>query len=433
MRLAILAAALLAATPAAAQEGALGAPAANGAPGAAQPTGAGRGQTEALHFAGGRIHQAVGFGNTYLVTTKAGDVVIDTSSAQPAKRHRELLRAVSKAPVRYIVLTHAHGDHTGGVELWREAGTKIVEQSNSVEFRNYQTRLSGFFARRNAAQFGGDIEAARGANPGNYAAPRLADVLFEHETTFKVGDLTFRAMATPGETPDHLSVWIPELKAVFVGDNFYNSFPNLYTLRGTEPRKALDYVESIDKVLALNPEIMLPSHGQPVVGAAEVRRQLTKYRDAILYVHDATVRGMNEGKGVFELMRTIKLPPELDVGEGYGQIAWSVRGIYEGYAGWYDGDAATMYAVSDAEAEAVLTELGGGAAMVALRAKALIPQGQAALALRLTSAALAAEPRHRETLAVRKAALEALLAQSRNSNESGWLRAAIAQADAALK
>lgn len=435
MRLAVLAAAaLVAAGPATAQEGALGAPAANGAPGAGQPTMAGQNQKEALHFAGGRIHQAVGFGNTYLVTTKAGDVVIDTSSAQPAKRHRELLRAVSKAPVRYIVLTHAHGDHTGGVPLWREPGTKIVEQSNSVEFRNYQTRLAGFFARRNAAQFGLDPEANRAAmNPGNYAAPKLADVLFEHETTFKVGDLNFRVLATPGETPDHLSVWIPELKAAFVGDNFYNSFPNLYTLRGTEPRKALDYVESIDKILALNPEIVLPSHGQPVVGAAEVRRQLTRYRDAILYVHDATVKGMNEGKGVFELMRAIKLPPELDVGEGYGQIAWSVRGIYEGYAGWYDGDAATMYPVSDAEAEAVLAELGGGAAMVALRAKALIPQGKAALALRLTSAALAAEPGHREALMVRKDALQALLAQSRNSNESGWLRAAIAEVDKALK
>lgn len=433
MRLAILAAALLAAAPAAAQDGALGAPAPNGAPGAAQPTTAGRNQTEALHFAGGRIHMAVGFGNTYLVTTKAGDVVVDTSSPQPAKRHRELLRAVSKAPVRYIVLTHAHGDHTGGVDLWREPGTKVVEQANSVEFRNYQTRLSGFFAYRNAAQFGGDIERRSSMNPGNYAAPKLADVLFEHETRFKVGDLTFRVLATPGETPDHLSVWIPELKAVFVGDNFYNSFPNLYTLRGTEPRKALDYVESIDKVLALNPETMLPSHGQPVVGAAEVRRQLTKYRNAILYVHDATVRGMNEGKGVFELMRSIRLPAELDVGEGYGQIAWSVRGIYEGYAGWYDGDAATMYAVSDAEAEAELVNLGGGAAPIALRAKALLAQGKAALALRLTSAALAAEPAHRDTLAVRKAALQQLLTESRNSNESGWLRAAIGQIDAALR
>ena len=77
------------------------------------------------------------------------------------------------------------------------------------------------------------------------------------------------------------------------------------------PRPALNYVESINKVLALKPEIVLPSHGVPIVGAANVQRVLTQYRDAILYVHDATVRGMNEGKDVYTLMKEIKLPPEL--------------------------------------------------------------------------------------------------------------------------
>ena len=427
--------ALLASPTAAQPSGALGAPrASTGAAGAAQPTAAGAGQQQALGLAGGRIHAALGFGNTFLVTTRDGNVVIDTSSPVPARRHRELLRAVSTAPVRYIVLTHAHGDHVGGLPLWREAGTKVVEQANSVEFRNYQVRLAGFFQVRNAAQFGTDLDVRRAeANPGNFAAPVLADILFDKETVFKVGDLTFRVIATPGETPDHATVWIPELKAAFVGDNFYDSFPNLYTLRGTQPRLALDYVESIDKVLALGPEIMLPSHGQPVVGTERVRTELAKYRDAILYVHDATVRGMNEGKDVFTLMREIRLPPELDVGEGYGQIAWSVRGIYEGYAGWFDGDAANMYPVSPAEAEGELARLAGGPDAVAERARAVLADGKAAMALRLTSAALAADPKNAAALDVRKRALQKLLADSRNSNESGWLRAAIARADAALK
>jgi len=64
---------------------------------------------------------------------------------------------------------------------------------------------------------------------------------------------------TPGETPDALSVWVPKYKAAFVGDNVYDSFPNIYTLRGTTPRWALDYVASIDKILALSPEVVLPS------------------------------------------------------------------------------------------------------------------------------------------------------------------------------
>ena len=181
-------------------------------------------------------------------------------------------------------------------------------------------------------------------------------MLFDQEYKFKLGDLTFDCLSMPGETPDMLNVWIPELKALFIGDNYYASFPNLYTLRGTKPRPALTYVDSLNKALALKPEIVFPSHGQPIVGAERVRKVLTQYRDAILYVHDATVRGMNEGKDAFTLMKTIKLPPELEVGEGYGAISWSVRGIYEGYAGWFDTDPATMYAVSPAQSDAELQQ-----------------------------------------------------------------------------
>jgi alkyl sulfatase BDS1-like metallo-beta-lactamase superfamily hydrolase len=408
--------------------------------GANQPTGAGAGQTKALEFAGGRIFQATGFGNTFMVTTKAGDVIIDTSLPANAARHHALLKAVSAAPVKDIILTHSHGDHTGGVAAWKEAGTHVIGQANEVEFRNYQTRLEGFFVRRNAAQYNAPVGALGGGagagranmNPGNYAAPPLADVLFDKEYKFKLGDLTFDCLAMPGETPDMLNVWIPELKALFIGDNYYASFPNMYTLRGTLTRPALNYVESINRVLALKPEIVLPSHGVPIVGAANVQRVLTQYRDAILYVHDATVRGMNQGKSAYALMKEIKLPPELEVGEGYGAIGWSVRGIYEGYAGWFDSDPATMYATAPAEAYAEIVRLAGGAGPVAARAESLVATDPA-LALRLTSAALAAEPKNAAALAARKHALERLLAASKNSNESGWLHAGLNQVEAAQK
>jgi len=401
--------------------------------GAGQPLGAGANQAKALSFAGGRIFQAIGFGNTFMVVTKAGDVIVDTSLAPNAPRHRALLRAVSTAPVKDIILTHGHGDHTGGVPLWKEPGTHVIGQANEVELRNYQTRLEGFFALRNAAQYNAPaMRRIANPNPGDYAAAPLADVLFDKEYRFRLGDLTFDCLAMPGETPDMLNVWIPELKALFIGDNYYASFPNLYTLRGTPPRPALNYVQSIDKVLALKPEIVLPSHCVPIVGPANVQRVLTQYRDAILYVHDATVRGMNEGKDVFTLMKTIKLPPQLEVGEGYGAISWSVRGIYEGYAGWFDGDPATMYATAPGEAYAEIVRLAGGAGPVAARAEALVA-GDPALALRLTSAALAAEPANAAALAARKHALERLLAASKNSNESGWLRAGLAGVEAARR
>ncbi|HEX3367057.1 MBL fold metallo-hydrolase [Phenylobacterium sp.] len=431
--------ALATATPAPAQPNPTGSNPTGDLPlGANQPTSAGAGQTKALAFAGGRIFQATGFGNTFMVTTKAGNVIIDTSLPMNAARHKALLRAVSTGPVKDIILTHSHGDHTGGVPAWKEAGTHVIGQANEVEFRNYQARLEGFFVMRNSAQYNASPGAlgagarGAGASPGNYAAPALADVLFDKEYKFKLGDLTFDCLAMPGETPDMLNVWIPELKALFIGDNYYASFPNMYTLRGTPARPALNYVESINKVLALKPEIVLPSHGVPIVGAANVQRVLTQYRDAILYVHDATVKGMNQGQDVYSLMKTIKLPPALYVGEGYGAISWSVRGIYEGYAGWFDGDPATTYATAPLEAYSEIVRIAGGASPVAARAEALVATDPA-LALRLTSAALAAEPKNPAALAARRHAIEQLLAASKNSNESGWLHAGLNGVAAAQK
>lgn len=372
------------------------------------------------------IYQAIGFGNTFMVTTPAGNVIIDTSMPYNAARHKQLLQAASAGPIKYIILTHAHGDHAGGVGQWKEHGTQIIAQTKHSDFQHYQTRLNGFFARRNAAQFSLKIPEPN-AWPGNYAAKIEPTVLFDDKYKFALGGVQFELFHTPGETPDHLTVWIPQYKAAFVGDNYYESFPNIYTLRGTEQRPALDYINSLDKVIALKPELVLPSHGNALRGNAEITRLLTRYRDAIGHVHDETVRGMNAGKDVWTLMKEIKLPAHLDVGEGYGKLSWSVRGIYEGYIGWFDLNPATMYEQPAAAIYPDLVKLAGGAEVVAKLAMERAQAGQALEALHLSDVALAADTKHQVALQARLKALEVLRDRCRNSNERGWLEFSIAQ------
>jgi alkyl sulfatase BDS1-like metallo-beta-lactamase superfamily hydrolase len=377
---------------------------------------------------GGDRSVAVPASNTFLVTTADGSVVIDTSLAAVAAAHKQALGAKATGAVKAIVLTHTHGDHTGGVALWRGAETAIIAQRNHQEFVRYQRRLAGFFAQRNAAQFGFGARGTTGAAAVAFEPTRT----FDERDSLAVGGVTFELLHTPGETPDHLTVWIPQFKAAFVGDNYYESFPNLYTLRGTQPRWALDYVDSLNKVLALGPELVLPSHGPPIQGRGEVTRRLTQYRDAIQYVHDATVKGMNDGKDVFTLMREIKLPPALDVGESYGKLTWSIRGIYEGYAGWFDGNPSTMFETPPRAAYPEIVALAGGSDAIAARAEALAATDPVR-ALTLTDVALAADPSHRRTLEVRLKILQALDRASKNSNERGWLAAGIRDVETRLR
>jgi len=397
----------------------------------ANPLGLGVNRTEAVKITD-HIFEAIGFGNTFLVTTPEGNVVIDTSSIAVAPQHVKLLKAVSTAPVKYIILTHGHGDHTGGVPLWKEAGTQVIAQKNQTEFLAYQARLGGFFAVRNAAQFGRGLtggqptQAARPA-AANAVSRVAADILFDDTYEFTLGGVKFILYSTPGETPDHLTVWIPQWKVAFTGDNYYLSFPNMYTLRGTEPRWALDYARSLNKVMSLKPDVMLPSHGPAVQGPDEINRRLTRYRDAIVYVHDAVVKGMNQGKDVYTLMREIHLPPELEVGEGYGKLTWSIRGIYEGYAGWFDMNPANMYESPPEAIYGDLVKLAGGPEVVVKLAQLRLSEGKSTEALRLAEAALAADPSNRAALEAKLKTLETLVHESKNSNELGWLNYSIAE------
>lgn len=376
------------------------------------------------------IFQAIGFGNTFLVVTPAGNVVIDTSMPFNAARHKQLLQAENAGPIKYILLTHAHGDHTGGVPAWRGPETKIVAQRGHSDFQHYQARLNGFFALRNAAQFGLNIPQPT-AWPGNYGATIAPTILFDDRYDFELGGLKFEVLHTPGETYDHATIWIPQYKAAFVGDNFYASFPNIYTLRGTQPRWALDYIASLNKVLALKPEILLPSHGLPVHGNAEITKQVTRYRDAIQYVHDETVKGMNAGKDVFTLMREIRLPADLDVGESYGKLSWSVRGIYEGYVGWFDLNPATMYETPASAVAPDLVRLAGGPEKVAALAMERTMSAPVE-ALHLADAALSVDVGHQGALRAKLKALEVLRDRCRNSNERGWLDFSIGQTNLRL-
>ena len=206
------------------------------------------------------------------------------------------------------------------------------------------------------------------------------------------------------------------------------SFNFLQDLVGAADLLVFDVEHRVDKVLALEPEIVLPSHGLPIIGRDLVVKRLTKYRDAIQYVHDEVVKGMNAGKDVFTLMQEIKLPPKFELSESFGKVSWSVRGIYDGYAGWFDTNPTTMYELPSASVYPDLVKLAGGPEPLVRLAREKIEASKPVEALHLTDVVLAYDQRNGGALNVRIKALEQLQKNCENFVEEGWLEYGIAKA-----
>ncbi|TXS94141.1 MBL fold metallo-hydrolase [Parahaliea maris] len=348
--------------------------------------------------------------NVYLIETPAGNILVNSGMGFEAPVIDHNLKRHSHGDIKYLITTQGHVDHVGGVQYFRDRhpGLAYIAQAGNSEHQAYDARLQPFRAARSAFRFQAEFaELFRGyaaagytdINPQDHPTP---DQAFEQRLALELGGLKLELIAVPGaETNDSLVVWLPEQRIVLTGNLFgcpFGHFPNLVTIRGDRYRDALVCADSAQVVMDLEPETILYGHHDPIIGSEVILTELTAYRDAILHVHDAVVEGMNAGRPLHQLQQEITLPAACEVGEGYGKVSWSVRAIWEHYAGWFKHESTTeLYSVPASEIHTDLLELAGSTALVA-RARERFNRGEPEAALHLLDIVLGAEPEHPEAV-----------------------------------
>jgi alkyl sulfatase BDS1-like metallo-beta-lactamase superfamily hydrolase len=371
-----------------------------------------------------------GLSNSYLLTTTEGRVIVNTGMGFEGPVHRANFDAVDSSPVRYIIFTQGHVDHVGGLDSVRDPETTVVAQANWTTWRDDNDRLIPYRASRSAFAFKDKLATGIQAIQQRLGTKRLAgqsvpvvDLDFQDTLTLELGGRRLELISVPGgETTDSLVIWLPEERICLCGNTFgpiFGHIPNLVTMRGDRYRDALTAIASVERVRDLGAELLVTGHFEPVVGAGRIDAELTRLRNAIQYIHDQTVAGMNAGTDVRTLMREITLPAEYEVGQGYGKVAWDVRAIWENYSGWFHHESTTeLYPVGFDTVAADVVELAGADALVD-RARAHLADDRALQAIHLAQLVPADHPGARDVL---RDAHEKLLASSTNFWESAWLK-----------
>ncbi|MGD9647584.1 MAG: alkyl sulfatase dimerization domain-containing protein [Pirellulales bacterium] len=392
-----------------------------------------------------RVYCATGYalGNVIYVVTNDGLVVVDTTES-PLKAADTLrdFRKISDKPIQFVIYTHFHGDHCNGARAFTADKPKIIAQRlHRPEMAEYQ-RMFGYNRRLNALQFGASLpESQRGVSVAREATQVVIGyqpptVTFDDEYRFTAGGVDFELYHTPGETLDQAVVWLPGLKTLLPADLFYASFPMLASPMKPN-RPILTWAESVERLAKFPAEHLVPSHGEPLQGAENIHETLANYADAIRYVHDATVAGLNRGTPLEELRRSVKLPDRLArlpyLQPLYGQVAWGVNGVYRGYTGWYDLQPAHLNPGPTHELHQALVDAAGGVDKLLERAARARDDKNWQLVVELTDVTLSVDADHQESHRLRAEACEQLAAASVNGVERNIYLAAAQDSHQKLK
>jgi alkyl sulfatase BDS1-like metallo-beta-lactamase superfamily hydrolase len=368
-----------------------------------------------------RIFQVRGFdvSNMTIVVGDTGLIIIDPlTTAEVAKAALTLARtAVGDKPVRAVIYTHSHADHFGGVrgvveQADVDAGrVQIIAPEGFVEHAVGENIIAGnAMSRRATYQFGAGLPGGPTGSMTSGIGPAVSSgtvtLIAPTRTIARTGEamtidgVQIEFQVTPGtEAPAEMNFYFPQFRALCLAENANVSMHNVLTPRGALVRDSkawADYLTEAQRRYGARSDVMFTSHGWPRWGADRVSDFINAHRDAYKYLHDQSVRLMNQGYNGAEIAERIALPPALSrrwFNRGYyGTMSHNSKAVYQRYMGWYDGNPAHLHALPQEEASRRYVAAMGGARRVIAEARKSIAKGEYRWAAELLDRVVFADP-----------------------------------------
>ena len=363
--------------------------------------------------------------NMTIVEGDTGLIVIDALYSADVARDALELYFVNRPrkPVKAIIYTHSHADHYGGARgLAREedvaaGNTNVFAPAGFMEAVVSESVTGGnAMARRAQYQFGvplprsdrGNVDASLGKmdtggrGGGGLFAP--TDTIEQSIETRVIDGVTFVFQLAPkSEAPAEMHIYLPKSHVLNMAENATHNLHNLLPLRGTEVRDSNGWSHYLNEALARfgsDAQVMIAQHHWPVWGNERVIGRLQVQRDLYKYIHDQSVRMMNQGYGPAEIAEALRMPPGLEnewSARGYyGTLSHDAKAVYQKYLGWYDGNPATLNPLPPAEDAKKYVEYMGGAAAVVRRARDDFKAGNFRWVAQVMNQAVFADPTNAE-------------------------------------
>ena len=391
------------------------------------------------------IYQVRGFdiSNITFVEGDTGVIVIDPLvCTEVAAAALGLYRAHrgGDRPVVAVIYTHSHVDHFGGVlgvtsQADVDAGSvAVLAPQGFTEHAVQENVYAGPAMTRRATYMYGALLArgplgqvgcglGQAASTGEVAVivPTI-DIQATGETrTIDGVEIEFQ-MAPGTEAPAEMHFYFPRFRALCMAENATHNLHNLLTLRGAlvrDPHAWSGYLTEAIDTFADRADVVFASHHWPTWGRAHIVEFMSLQRDMYAYLHDQTLRLLNQGYTGVEIAEMFQMPPALDKAwhtHGYyGSVSHNVKAVYQRYMGWFDGNPGRLWPhPPEALAPRYVDAMGGIDRVVEL-AKAAFDSGDFRWAATLLDHAIFTDSEHAAARALYSDTLEQLAYGAENA------------------